>query len=107
MPFSIFFGYAALLDKDIPSINGTFALWVVVAALSQIAGQFLLVYLFSFRNFTVGTAYSRTEPAQAALFAFVVFSETLSASTIIAICVAVLGVMLISVARTAFPCEAC
>ena len=100
--FLYLFGYSALTGKDLPAFNEQFLLWVVVAALSQIVGQFLLVYLFSFRNFTVGTAYSRTEPAQAALFAFVVFSETLSASALVAIGVAVLGVMLISVARTTF-----
>jgi hypothetical protein len=35
-------------------------------AIAQIAGQALLIQMFSHRNFTVGTAYSRTEPAQAA-----------------------------------------
>ena len=46
------------------------------AALAQIAATFLLVHLFSFRNFAVGTAYSRTEPAQAALFGLIFLGET-------------------------------
>ena len=104
LPFAFLylFGYCALMDKALPALNSGFLFWVVVASLSQIVGQFLLVYLFSFRNFTVGTAYCRTEPAQAALFAFVVFSETIGVRGLSAIGISVLGVMLISVARTAF-----
>ncbi|WP_316861174.1 DMT family transporter [uncultured Cohaesibacter sp.] len=98
--FLYLFGYAGLTGTMLPAFNGPFLFWVLVAALTQIGGQFLLVYMFSFRNFTVGTAYSRTEPAQAALFAFLFFSETLTPSALLAIGVAVLGVMLISVART-------
>lgn len=103
-PFAVLYllVYAQSVGKALPAIHGDFLLWVVVGASTQIIGQLLLIYLFSFRNFTVGSAYSRTEPAQAALFAFVVFAETLSLSAITAIGVAMLGVMLISVARTTF-----
>nr|WP_320143949.1 DMT family transporter [uncultured Cohaesibacter sp.] len=102
VPFALLylFGYVWLSGKGLPAFNGPFLFWVVLAAVGQIGAQFLLVHLFSFRNFTVGTAYSRTEPAQAALFAFLFFSETLKMSALLAIGVAVLGVMLISVART-------
>ena len=48
------------------------------AALGQIAATFLLIHLFSFRNFAVGTAYSRTEPAQAALFGLLFLGETVT-----------------------------
>ncbi|PLW78185.1 DMT family transporter [Cohaesibacter celericrescens] len=104
VPFALLylFVYTKYSGRALPDLNQAFVFWVVVAALTQIAGQFLLVYLFAFRNFAVGTAYSRTEPAQAAIFAFVVFAETITATTLIAICVTVLGVMLISVARTTF-----
>ena len=104
VPFALLylFGYASFSGSAIPSANGSFILWVIIAALAQIGGQMLLVMLFSYRNFAVGTAYSRTEPAQAALFAFIVFSETVSVQAVLAIAIAVLGVMLISVARTAF-----
>ena len=103
-PFALLYCglYAAWNGMDFPAMHGTFLFWVLVASLTQIIGQFLLVMIFSYRNFAVGTAYSRTEPAQAALFAFLVFSETLAAGALVAIAVAVLGVMLISVARTRF-----
>ena len=85
-----------------PPISGRFLIWVLVGALGQIGATFLLVHLFSFRNFAVGTAYSRTEPVQAALFGLLFLGERIGPSTIAAIAVAMAGVMLISVARTAF-----
>lgn len=88
------------LGKPLPSPNLLFALWAGVGAMAQIAATFLLVHLFSFRNFAVGTAYSRTEPAQAALFALIFVGESVSAGTLLAIAISVWGVMMISVART-------
>ena len=82
-----------------PAWNGTFVFWAVVGAFAQIAGTQLLVHLFSFRNFTVGTAYSRTEPAQAALFGLLFLGETVSIGSLFAIAISVVGVMLISVAH--------
>ncbi|WP_374590979.1 EamA family transporter [Ciceribacter sp. RN22] len=88
------------LGRPLPAPNAGFWFWAVVGAFAQIAATFLLVHLFSFRNFAVGTAYSRTEPAQAALLALVFFGERISGSVMIAIAVSVVGVVLISVART-------
>ncbi|MEO0327569.1 MAG: DMT family transporter [Pseudomonadota bacterium] len=83
-----------------PDLGDSFWLWVTLAAFAQIAAQMLLILAFSYRNFTVATAYSRTEPAQTALFALVLFGELLSFGGIIAIAVSIVGVLLISVART-------
>lgn len=83
----------------LPRLSADFALWVIVGGLSQIGAQFLLVYLFSFRNFAVGTAYSRTEPAQAALFGLIFLGELASPGAFAAIAITVIGVMLISVAH--------
>lgn len=101
LPFALCF--VALLHfglgYPLPRLSAAFWFWVVTAGLSQIAANFLLIYLFSFRNFAVGTAYSRTEPAQAALFALIFFGERLTAGALAAICISVFGVMLISVAH--------
>ncbi|WP_274630361.1 DMT family transporter [Arvimicrobium flavum] len=86
---------------ELPRLNGAFLAWAVLGGLGQIAATFLLVYLFSFRNFTVGTAYSRTEPAQAAVFGLLFLGETVTFGVISAIAISVVGVMLISVAQTA------
>ncbi|MHA7884117.1 EamA family transporter [Nitratireductor rhodophyticola] len=84
---------------EFPEIHGTFLAWTLLGGLGQISAQFLLIYLFSFRNFAVGTAYSRTEPAQAAIFGLVLLGEMAGFGALIAIAVTVIGVMLISVAR--------
>ncbi len=102
VPFALV--YLAILwrgfDRPLPVPDAHFFLWAVIGGLSQIAATFLLVHLFSFRNFAVGTAYSRTEPAQAALFALVFLGEAASRGTLVAIAISVVGVMIISVART-------
>lgn len=102
VPFAL--AYLAILhfglDRPLPIPGASFWFWAIVGAFAQITATFLLVHLFSFRNFAVGTAYSRTEPAQAALIALVLFGETITVPTLMAIIVSVLGVMLISVART-------
>lgn len=100
--FAYLLAFAHLAGYPIPVPNAAFAGWVVVAALAQIAAQALLIHMFSFRNFTVGTAYSRTEPAQAALFGLLFLGDALSTAVIIAIAVSLAGVMLISVARSPF-----
>jgi drug/metabolite transporter (DMT)-like permease len=83
----------------VPAANGTFLFWTAVGGLGQIGATFLLIHLFSFRNFAVGTAYSRTEPAQAAVFGLIFLGERVTAGTIAAIAISVFGVMLISVAH--------
>lgn len=101
LPFAFVFlaGLVVFGGHALPVPGLAFLLWVAVGGLGQIAATFLLVHLFSHRNFAVGTAYSRTEPAQAALFALVFFGERVSAGSLAAIAVSVLGVMLISVAH--------
>ena len=90
-----------LTDQIWPVIDiSPFMLWASLAALAQISATFLLLYLFSFRNFVVGSAYSRTEPAQTAIFALILFGETVSNGAIVAIFVSIIGVMVISVARS-------
>jgi drug/metabolite transporter (DMT)-like permease len=100
-PFPLLFVavLAVGFDRPLPVPDARFALFALVGGATQIAATFLLVHLFSFRNFAVGTAYSRTEPAQAALFGLVVLGEAAGWGALLAIAVSVLGVMLISVAR--------
>lgn len=82
-----------------PDFSIAFLVWAVVGGLAQIFATMLLVHLFSLRNFAVGTAYSKTEPVQAALFGFVILGEKLTPGAVIAIMVGVIGVMTISMAR--------
>jgi drug/metabolite transporter (DMT)-like permease len=103
VPFAFLYWYILIygFGFQLPDLTFKFFLWATIASFAQIFATFLLVYLFSFRNFTVGTAYSRTEPAQTAIFALILFGEKLSFGSILAICISIIGVMMISVARSA------
>lgn len=96
--------YVAVLHlgfgHPLPEGNVAFALYGMAGGLAQIVATFLLVHLFSYRNFAVGTAYSKTEPVQAAIFALVLLGETVTLPAVMAIAVGVVGVALISVARS-------
>ncbi|WFE89197.1 DMT family transporter [Roseibium porphyridii] len=101
LPFA--FLYALVLHFvfgfPVPSLNATMLIAGALGGLAQILGTFLLVYLFSFRNFAVGTAYSKTEPIQAALFGFLVLGEHISLAVAICILIGIIGVVMISLAR--------
>lgn len=101
LPFALLFvlGLHFWAGHALPQLNAAFLFWVLVGGIGQIAAQFLLIHLFSFRNFAVGTAYSRTEPAQAAVFGLILLSEIARPGALIAIAITVVGVMLISVGR--------
>lgn len=100
-PFALAFvaGLHGLAGHPLPALNAPFLAWAALGALTQVLATFLLIHLFSFRNFAVGTAYSRTEPAQAAIFALVFLGERASPGAVAAIAISVFGVMLISVAH--------
>lgn len=88
------------LGLDWPEPQATFAVYAVVGGLTQIAATALLVHLFSYRNFAVGTTYSKTETIQTALFGIVILGEPIGPLATFAIMVSLVGVVLISVAKT-------
>ena len=85
----------------IPVVNGPFLIYCVLGGVSQILFTFLLVYLFSLRNFAVGTTYSKTEVMQVAILGFILLGDTITVTGVIAIGVGMIGVMALAVAQTA------
>ena len=83
----------------LPEFNTSFAFWIVIAALSQIAAQVCLIAAFSHHNFAVATAYSRTEPLHAAIFGLVLLGETMGWLDLSAVLLAFVGVCLISLGK--------
>ena len=84
---------------SLPPIGAEFLTFTFVAAVSQIIGTVLLIRMFSFRNFTVGTAYARTEAFLTAVVGALFFSEVVSLPGWIAVSTSIVGVVLITVAR--------
>lgn len=103
-PLAILYLFALQIwtEQPLPSPNLRFGIVLLTGGSAQIVATFLLVRLFSLRNFAVGTAYSKTEPLQAAVFGLVILGEGLPISGALAIATSTIGVCLISVARSEF-----
>ena len=103
VPFAA--GYAIWLatvgDYAVPEPGGRFWIFSMIGGASQIFATALLVHLFSFRNFAVGTTYSKTETIQTAIFGIVILGDPLRIGPALGILVSLVGVMAISVAKQA------
>ncbi len=86
-----------ITGEALPPVSGKFLFLAFLAAIGQILGTFLLVHLFSFRNFAVGTTYTKTEAIQTALIGLFFFGQAMSAAGFLAIIVSGVGVMMISI----------
>lgn len=102
-PLAVIYCWSVLRvqETELPAVNGEFMFYVVAGAILQMLFTWLLVWLFSFSNFAVGTTYSKTETVQVAFFGYLVIGDTLNLWSTIAIIVSAAGVIALSVARTA------
>lgn len=91
---------AALTGEELPRPQATFVLYAALGGLAQITATALLLYSFSFRNFAVGTTYSKTETVQTAIFGILILGDPLGFAAAVAIVISLSGVMAISVACT-------
>jgi drug/metabolite transporter (DMT)-like permease len=105
LPFAI--GYAMLLHHGVglswPSPDATFLGWVLLGGVSQILATSLLIETMTRRNFAAGVAYAKTEVVQAALFEAVFLGLAITIGGALAIALATIGVMLISLRASADP----
>lgn len=102
LPFVLAY-MAIVLNNDataLPPISTAFVTYCLIAAIGQILATVLLIYLFSLRNFAVGTTYARTEAFLTALIGATFFGELIGLAGWIAILTSVAGVVLITIART-------
>lgn len=98
VPFAAVFVIAlpAMQDAALPAPNGRFLVAVTVAGCAQALGTVALVKSFGHRAFAVGTAYSKTETVQTALFGFVIVGETVTPLALAGILVSLAGVLLLA-----------
>ena len=100
LPFAtlLFFSYFRNFEViNIVLSQPNFIYYVVLASIFQIIFTFVLLYLFKFSNFVVGTALSKTEVIQVAIFEYIILKDKLNIFGIIGIIVATVGVIIISV----------
>jgi drug/metabolite transporter (DMT)-like permease len=100
-PFALLYLLAVnqLGGYALPPVNGLFLLYCLLGGISQITFTFLLVYLFSFRNFAVGTVYSKTEVIQVAFLGLILLGDTISTVGVFAIAFGMVGIFALSVAN--------
>jgi len=82
----------------LPRPNLVFLFHCAAGGLTQILATNLLIMAFGYRNFAVGTAYSKTDTAQSAIIALIVLGEVLSPLAWAGICIGLSGVITLSLA---------
>ena len=102
LPFALIYcwGVQRFGEYELPIWNWTFLSYCIAGSLSQILCTFLLVYLFSLRNFAVGTTLSKTEVLQIAILGFILLGDKPTFWAIAAIGLSLIGVMALSVAQS-------
>ena len=86
--------------SPLPGVTFTFLAWTTVAGVMQIIFTVLLVTMFSHRSFAAGTAFSKTEVIQAAIFEALILGYIVSLQVGIAIVIGVVAVFLLSLAKS-------
>ncbi len=101
LPFAVLYVWAlaVFLELEVPFPNARFAVYAALGGITQILATALLVALFSYRNFAVGTAYSKTETIQTAFFGIFILGDPLTLTVTVAILVGIVGVFAITLAR--------
>ena len=103
LPFAIaaLVAIGTLNAGPLPVPTAAFLTWVCIGAAAQLAATAFLIAAMEQRSFVVAVAYSKTELIQIALYSIVLLAERLSLPTIIAIALATVGVILLSVKPSA------
>jgi drug/metabolite transporter (DMT)-like permease len=87
-------------DASIPDFSGRFLVFGVLAGFLQVIATILLIRLFTLRNFAVGSCYIRTEILITAIVGLLIFGEVVSVLGWFAITTCVVGLVLITVAKS-------
>ena len=95
-PFALIFlaGAMDVLAQPIPGTPPLFWLWVICAALAQIAATALMLAAMKERSFVVVYAYIKTEPVQAAVFGLVFLGDAVTPLLAAGILIATVGVVI-------------
>jgi drug/metabolite transporter (DMT)-like permease len=103
-PASLLFLIAGLVatQGSIPEISPRMVAFAAGGGLFQILATNLLIMAFGYRNFAVGTAYSKTDVAQSGIIALLVLHEALRPLAWTGIAVGLIGVVVLPLAGKGF-----
>ncbi|MBN8903631.1 MAG: EamA family transporter [Rhodospirillales bacterium] len=88
----------AATGAPLPVPTERMVLFSLAGGFCQILATNLLIMSFGYRNFAVGTAYSKTEAVQSAVIALIVLHEVLKPLAWVGIAIGLTGVMTLSLA---------
>ena len=93
--FFIYFREVSVINEILNQPG--FLINVTLASIFQVIFTFVLLYLFKFSNFVVGTSLSKTEVVQVAIFEYLILNEKLSKLGVSGIVISTLGVIILSI----------
>lgn len=85
---------------DLPPINAEFLLWCLAGSLSQILFTVVLLWMFTFRSFAVGTTFSKLEVVLIAGLGALLLGDTVGPWAIVAIAVGAIGTVVLAMTET-------
>lgn len=91
---SEFGGYA------MPSPNTGFLIYCALGGISQILFTVVLLWVFSFRSFAVGTTFSKLEVIMIAVLAAVLLGDSVTPTAILAIAIGAVGTVILAMTET-------
>jgi drug/metabolite transporter (DMT)-like permease len=80
----------------LPTLTEAFFWYCLLGGIIQILATATLIHSFSYRNFAVGTTYSKTEAIQVILTSYLILGETVSLMGGVAIFISFIGVYVLS-----------
>jgi drug/metabolite transporter (DMT)-like permease len=94
------YGVTAYTDQPLPHINSKFLLFGLLGGICQIMFTVFLLWLFSFRNFAVGTTISKLETVMVAIFGLLLLGDKLNIAVVIVIAISALGLIILSIGQS-------
>ena len=102
LPIALIYLYAVSVysGEPLPHINSKFLLFSLLGGICQIMFTVFLLWLFSFRNFAVGTTISKLETVMVAVFGLLLLGDTLNIAVVTAIAISALGLIILSIGQS-------
>ncbi len=101
-PFALVYlwGLNTFWGLEFPVPNLKFLIYCILGGVSQILFTVVLLWMFSFRNFAVGTTFSKLELVMIAALGALVLGDGLSLAAAIAVALSALGVVVLSAGQS-------
>ena len=101
LPFVIFYLLilSRILGFELPETNAKFLLFCLFGGLCQILFTVILLWMFSFKSFAVGTTFSKLEIIAVAILGTLIVGDSLNSIAWLAILISAAGLVLLSLGQ--------